>query len=187
MMAPTHRLGGIAVGMTTAALLHTDITGTVILFAGALIGSIFPDIDNKNSRISHKMPITALVVSAGRYLIRGIASFLPRKQKQYIMALTGHRGFTHSLIGSAVLPVIVILIGLLLRLKIGYILLAGLGIFIGCLSHLLLDMLSGGVPLLMPFSTDKILISEIKTGGSKEWLFRLCLLLILIFSISLYA
>lgn len=183
MMATTHRLGGIAAGITTAALIHTDITGTVIILAGALIGSIFPDIDNKNSQISHKMPITALVVSVGKYIIRIITSSLPKKQKQYINSLIGHRGFTHSLVGSIIFPAIVILIGLLFKLKTRYVLLASLSIFIGCLSHLVLDMFSGGVPLFMPFSTDQLIIAKIKTGGNMEWLFRLCLLIILLFFI----
>lgn len=143
MMATTHRLGGIAVGAATASLLHADVAGTMILITGALIGSIFPDIDNKRSTISRKMPITALVVSAGRHLINAVTSSFPKEQKQYVKLLIGHRGFTHSLIGSIILPVIVILIGLLLKLKMKYLLLAGLGIFSGCLSHLFLDMLSG--------------------------------------------
>lgn len=183
MMATTHRLGGIAVGATTAALLHTDTIGSVIIFIGALVGCIFPDIDNRHSRISRKMPITALVVSVCQCIIRIITSFLPKKQKRYIKSLAGHRGITHSLVGSMVLPAIVILIGLLIKLKTGYILLASLGIFVGCLSHLILDMLSGGVPLFMPFSTERSVIAEIKTGGYMEWLFRLSLAAILIFSI----
>lgn len=183
MMAPTHRLGGIAAGIATATLIHTDTAGTLIILAGALVGSIFPDIDNKNSRISYKMPITALIVSAGKYIVRIIASSLPRKKKQYVMSLIGHRGLTHSLIGSTIFPAIVILLGLLFKIKAGYVLLAGLSIFIGCLSHLILDMVSGGVPLFMPFSTDLYIIAKIKTGSNKEWIFRVCFVIILFFCI----
>lgn len=181
MMATTHRLGGIAMGAVTAALLRTNTAGTMILITGALIGSIFPDIDNKKSTISRKMPITALVVSAGRHLINAVTSSFPKEQKRYVKLLIGHRGFTHSLIGSTILPVIVIFIGLLLKFGSRYLLLASLGIFSGCLSHLFLDMLSGGVPLLMPFSTDLLIIARIKTGSSIEGLFRMCLALILLF------
>lgn len=123
MMSTTHRLGGIAVGAATAALLHTNTAGTMILITGALIGRIFPDIDNKRSTISRRMPITALVVSAGRHLINAVTSSFPKEQKQYVKLLIGHRGFTHSLIGSIILPVIVILIGLLLKLETRYLLL----------------------------------------------------------------
>ncbi len=42
MMATTHRLGGIAMGAVTAALLHTNTADTMILITGALIGSISP-------------------------------------------------------------------------------------------------------------------------------------------------
>ncbi|MCM1118908.1 MAG: metal-dependent hydrolase [bacterium] len=183
MMATTHRLGGIAVGATAAALLHTNTAGTLILITGALVGSIFPDIDNKKSTISRKMLITALVVSAGRHLINAVTASFPKEQKQYVKLLIGHRGFTHSLIGSTILPVFVILIGLLLKLKARYLMLAGLGIFSGCLSHLFLDMLSGGVPLFMPFSTDLLIVARIKTGSSMERIFRVCLALVLLFSL----
>lgn len=183
MMGKTHKLGGIIAGITFTKIFHTDMTGSLVIIAGALIGSTFPDIDNPNSRIRHRMPITSLLVSFGQNIIRKAASTLPQKQKQYVTSMIGHRGITHSFIGCTFLPVIAILIGLLLRFGILNALLAGLGIFIGCLSHLLLDMLSGGVPLFMPFSADKIYISEIQTGGRKEKMFRLCLAVVLIFSI----
>lgn len=173
MMASTHRLGGIAVGTTAAALLQTSITGTVVILIGSLIGSIFPDIDNRNSRISRKMPITALVVSVGQYLIRIVTSFLPKEQRRYIRSLSGHRGITHSIIGSMILPTIIFLIGILFKQKVGTLFLAGFGVFIGCLSHLILDMLSGGVPLLMPFLNKRVVLANIKTGGRMEWLFRI--------------
>lgn len=100
MMATTHRLGGIAMGAVTAALLHTNTADTMILITGALIGSIFPDINNKKSTISRKMPITALVVSAGRHLINAVTSSFPKEQKRYVKLLIGHRGLHIPLSGA---------------------------------------------------------------------------------------
>ena len=42
----------------------------------------------------------------------------------------------------------------------------------GNLSHLILDMLSGGVPLLMPFSVARIRVCSFRTGGVVEWMWR---------------
>lgn len=182
MMATTHRLGGIAAGAAVTSLLHPGVTGTLIIFIGALVGSIFPDIDNRNSRISRKMPVTAMVVTLGQWLIHMISAFLPKKQKSFVRSLAGHRGITHSLMGSMIFPAIICIIGILLEQKMNLWLLAAVGIFVGCLSHLLLDMLSGGVPLFMPFSTGRVRISNIKTGGFTEWLFRMIFVVIMIFS-----
>lgn len=183
MMASTHRLGGVVIGTTAAALLHTNITGTAIILIGSLVGSILPDIDNRNSRISHKMPVTALIVSVGQYIIHIVTSVIPKKQRLYIRSLSGHRGITHSIIGSTILPAIIFLIGILFKQKLGTVFLAGFGVFIGCLSHLILDMFSGGVPFLIPFSNKRVTLANIKTGGWMEWIFRIGLGAALLLSI----
>lgn len=181
MMGKTHKIGGNAIGLLTATILHTNIFGAGIIIAGALIGSMFPDIDNKNSRISHKMKITSRLISAGRRKLYKNTHKLSKERQDYIWSLAGHRGITHSLIGSLFLPLITIIIGLILKIHISYVLLACLGTFLGYLSHLLLDMISGGVPLLLPFSTDKFFIAQIKTRGDKERIVRACLIIITMF------
>lgn len=180
MMATTHRLGGLAAGTALAALLQADLEASGILLAGALLGSLIPDIDNKQSSISRKWPLAGWAVSAGQTIIRGISWLLPRKPRNYIRSLIGHRGLTHSLMPVIVLPLLVMLAGK----GIGYVGMgkyAAAGLAGGILSHLILDMLAGGVPLFIPFSTKRFCLAKIKTGGAAEWLFRAAILVIFLF------
>ena len=48
-----------------------------------------------------------------------------------------------------------------------------IGMIAGNLSHLILDMLSGGVPLLIPFSVARIRVCNFRTGGIMDKLWRL--------------
>lgn len=180
MMAATHRLGGIAAGTALAAILKVDMAETGILLAGAVLGSLLPDIDNRNSTISYKIPLVSLLVTVGQAAIRGISSLFPRKQKNYIRSLIGHRGLTHSLLAAVLLPLPVAAICLSAGFsRIGLYVAAGL--LGGMLSHLLFDMLAGGAPLFMPFTTKRVVLAKMKTGGLIEWLFRLLLVAVFVY------
>lgn len=180
MMAATHRLGGIAAGTALAAILKVDVAETGILLAGAVLGSLLPDIDNRNSTISYKIPLVSLLVTVGQAAIRGISSLFPRKQKNYIRSLIGHRGLTHSLLAAVLLPLPVAAICLSAGFsRIGLYVAAGL--LGGMLSHLLFDMLAGGAPLFMPFTTKRVVLAKMKTGGLIEWLFRLLLVAVFVY------
>lgn len=181
MMASTHRLGGIAAGTVMAVILHTNnIYESGLLLSAAVLGSIVPDIDNRNSSISRRYSFVSLLVTVGQSVIRCFAKLLPRKQENYIKSLIGHRGITHSMIPVILIPGFLIGIGY----GTGYgrmssLLASGLGV--GILSHLLFDMFAGGVPLLLPFTTKRVYLAKIKTGGTIEWIFRGLLVVILIY------
>ena len=180
MMAVTHRLGGLAAGMIIVKLLEPDIYETGIVVAGAVLGSLLPDIDNPHSSISRRWKLTSFFIALGQGIIRLLSRLLPRKQAGYISSMIGHRGITHSLIAVCLLPVPVILLGRAL----GYLnagIYAALGIAGGILSHILFDMLAGGAPLLMPFTTKRIVLAKIKTGGLLEWVFRGLLIVIFLY------
>lgn len=177
MMAATHRLGGLAAGTAAAVLLHAGKAESGLLIAGAVLGSLIPDIDNRHSSISRKWVLLSTLVSIGQMIIRAFSSILPRKQRNYIRSLIGHRGITHSLVPVIVIPLIICLIGHMTGCAgAGTYTAAGIGL--GILSHLLFDMLAGGVPLFMPFSTKRIYLAHIKTGGAVEWIFRVILILV---------
>lgn len=79
----------------------------------------------------------------------------------FICAIVKHRTFTHSLLWM----VVVSLIGLLLKVNTWAI----LGLNIGILSHLILDMLNPtGVPLLYPYKK-KFHVCSISTSSAGEW------------------
>lgn len=175
MMALTHKIGGIAAGTAIANVLHTDTCNSGIIIAAAIVGCLLPDIDNSKSSISRKWSLISLFVSAGQGIIRIISSLFPIKQREYIRSLIGHRGLTHSLVPVVMMPGIVLLVGTITGYRCGYMI--ALGLTGGIISHLFLDMLAGGVPLLMPFTTKRLCLARIKTGGFLEWIFR-CLLII---------
>lgn len=177
MMAATHRLGGLAAGAAAAAVLHTEPLESGIIIAGAVLGSLLPDIDNRNSSISRKWRVLSLAVTVGQAVIRGMSNLFPVKQKKYIRSLIGHRGITHSLVPVVALPLITVLVGYSVGCAAEGVY-AALGLAAGILSHLLFDMLAGGVPLFMPFSVKRVTVANIKTGGVAEWLFRAALIIV---------
>ncbi len=92
-----------------------------------------------------------------------------------------HRGRTHYLFPWAIvlaIGLIALLVGKLINntIVIGVAIFL-IGVFIGALSHLLLDMISGQVPILGPFIRTGVGVRIFKTGGNLERiLFRLVLL-----------
>lgn len=180
MTAPTHRLGGIAAGTVLISLMHPDMQGSVCVMLGTMLGSLLPDIDNRHSSISRKWNAMSCIVNVGQKLIRLISNLFTNKQKEYICSLIGHRGLTHSLTALLFFPGMVFLIMSDLGKRwYGY--QVAVGLAGGIASHLLLDMLSGGVPLFMPIFTKRVTLLHIKTGGAAEWIFRIILLVIFIF------
>ncbi|MGN1205159.1 MAG: metal-dependent hydrolase, partial [Lachnospiraceae bacterium] len=130
-----------------------------------------------HSSISRKWVLLSVFVSIGQMIIRAFSAVLPRKQRNYIRSLIGHRGITHSLVPVIVIPFMICLAGHIIGYAdAGTYTAAGIGL--GILSHLIFDMLAGGVPLFMPFSTKRICLAHIKTGGVAEWVFRVILILV---------
>lgn len=179
MMASTHRLGGLASGTLMAALLGTDAMGSGILVTAAVLGSLVPDIDNRHSSISRKWKSMSLLVSIGQGGIRLLSELLPKKQRNYVRSLVGHRGITHSLV-PAVLVGMVMLICKAGGVRQEMTNATG-AVSVGILSHLFFDMLAGGVPLFMPFSTKRVCLAHIKTGGIAEWIFRVGLMVLFLY------
>lgn len=179
MTAATHRLGGAAAGMALSAWLPVNIAEGMLLVGMAVLGSIIPDIDNPHSSISYKWRGVSWIVTISQTLIHGVSHLFPKKQAAYIRSLIGHRGFTHSLFSVAILTAGSLSWSAWAGLaQVGYYMAVGLAG--GMLSHIVFDMLAGGVPLLIPFSTKRICLSHIKTGGVGEWIFRFNFILVLI-------
>lgn len=138
---------------------YLSITAILIILFGVL-GSLFPDIDIKNSKIGHKA--------------KGI-SFVLNK-------FFGHRGFIHS-------PFLYCTIYLAFfclyttKCPIEYHSLyyaANTGFLMGALSHLILDTFNKvGIPWFMPFSTKRINIACIKTRSQEENIFEIIQITIL--------
>lgn len=150
MLGKTHKVGGICSGVILGTLFLREpytadkviLVGLIIL--GAWLGSLIPDIDHQNSIIGQRL--------------RGLSKIFS--------TLFKHRGFTHA-------PIIHILIFSILVslsnkfsgfLQMIYLALI-IGIFIGVMSHILLDFMTvSGIPLLYPFSQKRYRIAKFKTS-----------------------
>lgn len=160
----THSLGGVATGMITiAASGALSEAANAAVMSGAVLGSLFPDIDHGRSYISQKAKITSFVASN----------------------VFKHRGFTHT-------PVFLILTAAALSAG-SEILVPGewqglsghfiSGFLPGMLSHLILDTFNvQGIPWLWPVRNTKYHVLGITTGSWAESAFALVLMALLVYS-----
>lgn len=163
-----HFIYGAAVGSALALNLDkiSSITSinnspeTATLFIlGGLVGGIFPDIDNPNSYMGHlSAPISTIIGEINEKLGK---------------VGSNHRGILHD-------P-IVYLVGLVLS----YFFFSPLiGLFIGCLSHIFLDMFNPkGVPCLF---VHRIRLGNFNSGDFSSVLFTwVCVILCIGIGISI--
>ena len=170
MTGATHKLGGITAGILVVNIIGVqEPIGEAALIAGALLGSLLPDIDNPRSSISFKWPLLRMAVSICQGAVRVLTAALPRKLREHVRSLAGHRGISHSPCMAVFLFLLILLAGKGLHVDTGVL---ALGLFAGVLSHIFLDMFSGGAPLGMPFTTKRVTLARIKTGGAVEWIIR---------------
>lgn len=163
MQGKTHKIGGACAGAIAGSLLlqppysFDKIALTGILVGGAIIGSLMPDIDHKNSTIGHKFKLLSSVISN----------------------LFGHRGMTHAPLIHILITILLFFIGGTLtdfpRLCfISFV----IGLFVGGLSHLILDAMTvAGIPALYPFSKKKYRIAKFTTG-KHELFVQICMIVL---------
>lgn len=168
MLGRTHSIAGIASGLALShfiagkfpAINEYALLGVVT--ASALIGSIEPDVDIPHSTFSR-------LVRPLSFIYQGLARILPLKCFQ-------HRGITHSLLFP------VLLVGLCLYIPTinPYIVLALLGLAVGMLSHIVLDMMNyRGVAIFSPICNKMFHLTPyalaIETGSFGETMIRVLL------------
>ncbi len=185
MMGTTHRTGSIALACGIIALAPMDKIGlapAATFLAASAIGGLVPDADTPYSTYGRKF----LIVLWPFYLIRKIISLLGHlfAPLEDVGKALGHRGMFHS-------PT---LWTLLLGTVFGVMKISGVqnvygyaalfGLFAGVMSHIFLDFISGGVPLLAPFSLKRYTPPvRFKTGSIFEVAFNLAFIGISIASI----
>jgi len=164
-----HFVYGAAVGSMVALNLDTistilphisNNTDTATLFIlGGLIGGIFPDIDNPSSHMGKLSAPVSTIIGSINKLFGKIGA--------------NHRGILHD-------PIVYI-IGILLS----YIFLPSLiGLFVGCLSHLFLDMFNPkGIPF---FIFRKVSLGKFDSGKIGSIIFTwICVFICLTIGIML--
>lgn len=182
MTGITHRLAGIGTGVAVIEILQlNDMTTQAVILTGCIVGSLLPDIDNPQSTISYKIPFVRAVYGLLQKVIRGFANLLPRRQREYVRSGIGHRGLSHSLFAAVTLPALVWFIGSVIHINPDA---CALGLMLGILSHIFMDLFSGGVRLFLPFSVHNVKFLKIKTGGIMEWIVRIGLITVLAYGIT---
>jgi len=140
MTGKTHMLGGAAAGVFASVYFQLPFEAALATTAISTLGSLVPDIDHKNSKISNAAKPVGTVIST----------------------LFGHRGLFHfwlfylgfGIAGIIAFPQYIIYICALVM---------GIG------THLLLDAQNPmGIPLFYPFSKKRIRMLKIKTGSKAE-------------------
>lgn len=185
----SHRIGGAAAGaVSTVALLGIpqDPSGFVLsagLIGVSMIGSLFPDIDHSQSKISKSNPILSLFITIflniGKLItsvLLLLAFWIPKRRKDQILKGFEHRGIFHTLLMGVIFY---FLIGLI---PINNIFIWQIAFCGGYLSHILMDMLTvSGVRLFYPFLNvpcHLLPFVKLKTGNKfHEWLARIIFIL----------
>lgn len=145
MLYKTHIAGGFVAGLA--------LTGDLISGLVAAVSALIPDIESPNSFIGRKIPIMS----------------------HCNKMIFGHRQAVHSLIGSLVFFLIVLLIVKVFHLPTQY----AFAALIGYLSHLVLDSFNpAGVPWLWPLKL-RVKIPLTEPGGLLERVIILPVVIIL--------
>ncbi|MFC0472571.1 metal-dependent hydrolase [Halalkalibacter kiskunsagensis] len=138
MKGPTHIVGGLAAATFTANILSVPNQEPMIFYGAALFGAIIPDICHPRSMIGRTVPLLSNLLSK----------------------MFGHRSITHSL-----LFIFLIYFGLeQFEFRGSYDL--QLGIVVGVISHILLDLLTPqGTKLFYPIKSNIRIPFYVKTGS----------------------
>lgn len=152
----THSLGGVAAGLFMISTSHViePVQQTTIM-TGAVLGSLFIDIDHRKSWISNKIPILADIMSG----------------------VFKHRGIVHTPIFIVIVSVILSVLNWSWLHEYNYLVPYFIKGFIpGMLSHLILDTLNvQGIMWLWPLSSKRFHLLGIRTNSMMEGI--VCLLL----------
>lgn len=141
MLYKTHIAGGLALGyimFNKIPMLEADIGQSkilIIITSGLILGSLFPDIDHKNSYLSRKIKPLSYITSR----------------------IFKHREFTHSIVGTISIYYLLYLI--LGKINIEYIYkdMFIRAFIIGVISHIFLDMMTiSGVVLFYPLYKKRV-------------------------------
>lgn len=159
MTGKTHLAAGILASTTLITLLPapTEPIHAILLTIGAAYGALLPDIDADYSIAKNNFFISSRIYCQ-------LAKFFNRGGRKSCFV---HRGIMHSLLIPSLYS---IGFGFTKSLILKPLL---LGIVVGLLSHLFLDLISSGEELLAPFTSKRFRLPlAFKTGGIMDHILR---------------
>ena len=195
MMALTHRTGSIALAASLIAFVpeldripqpitdfiwlpqNTTIPLAVCFVVASCYGGLLPDADIPHSTAGKHLRILLWPFYLLKKILLIFGHFIKPLKK--IGTSLGHRGLFHSPLFHTL---IFVMLSALLRGHNEWLRCILSGLYLGVLSHLLLDLFSGGIPLFAPFSMKRQRPAiTFKTGSFLEAIFNLIFILISIY------
>ena len=203
----THILGGIQAGIVMAAVTNAEPNVALMEIGMASLGSILPDIDQPNSKISRSdiaLGFTSKQLSKITKHRREVhtvwASFLfAILGVAFLSIATTASASGFSFLVGLILAIIIDLVGFKIGIPMGIICILvlpqfvnlsfitldsklilplSIALFIGCLSHLLYDTFNiQGIMWLHPFKKKRYKIGKIQTQSKEETFFRVVMIL----------
>lgn len=161
MKYTTHISTGAYLGAMIVTIVKPEPIVATVFMTASIFGSLLPDIDHPKSWLGQRMPIISIPISA----------------------IFGHRGITHSLLGSMILITFTFIVNtfapILSPLTVG--------ILVGYLSHILGDWLTpSGIPLLWPNKERYASPAMFELGGIHETILFFVLTVTSIYMFSSY-
>lgn len=145
MTGKTHVAFGAGIAMLGSVYYASngyDMASNSLLFAGCILGSLFPDIDSPKSILSQHIPLLPKIINK----------------------VFGHRNFIHSPFFLALLSYGIIYFYPDAKHFI-------YGFILGFCSHLLLDMCNrAGIPIFYPISKYRFHFLDTKSGAKYEFI-----------------
>lgn len=174
MTGKTH----IAIGIASALTLSSEqpLENKLIIVLASILGSLSPDLDHPKAKLNQKLLkfknnifrmifyLSLSFVSIHFYLDKSREIFLLSAFAFILVGISGHRGFTHSIIGFLTFTTIVKLVTKNIHLEVFY-----HGFSIGYFMHLMADFFNPrGIQIFYPVKTSISFPITIKTSSFFE-------------------
>ena len=174
MTGKTHVAIGIAAGLTIS--FGQRVENQLILVLASALGSLIPDLDHPKAKLNQKLLLinnnfyrALFYLSLGSifvylYFAKGIEPFLLLGIVSFLIGISSHRSFTHSIIGFLASASIVGMGTLKYGLSSAY-----SGFVIGYILHLVADFFTPkGIKLFYPLKTNIAFPITIRTSSKTE-------------------
>lgn len=153
MTGRAHLMGGALIGVSF--MINKNYSEGIPFIIGSMTGSVFLDIDSRNSKISNRLPVL---------------SFMTR-------LFVGHRGIVHTPIFIIILSIMIQCVSMVLHIPEHFL----LGFICGSFCHLLQDsMTRRGIRWLYPITNKSFHILYLRSGRGLFYGFKEVVLTILI-------
>lgn len=175
----THLIGGVVASAGIIQLYYGTVDGNVCMDMDTLasvlvisgVSALLPDVDEINSKTGRILLPVSLIFFIMQSMVKIAMVFTCGKVRKKIKANMGfwmHRGVCHYPITILFVSFIACAVTIILPCDKKMWLMRDAAFTMGLSSHIILDVVSGKIALLYPFSKKKFGIRAIESGGALE-------------------